>query len=234
MPRVRTHLVIAVAMAVLAIAHRTDADPIVVTGGTIVQSFGIDLPGFTVTGVDSRFTGVLSIGGERCCDFDPGDVVRLNKEFSVSDLPFQPTTQVVNGTAYPNAFLRGTFALSAEPFVAPPIDTGDGTFSFATPFDMTGLLSGYSGSLAHPSLLFSEAITGTGVAFVSGIAPNGQFYLGNTVAFQFGPAAPTPEPTTIVLLSTALVATFGAAAQRRRRRAEQSSTDTAPIRSPGT
>jgi hypothetical protein len=216
-PRLRTLLIVATTLAIVGVPHRANADPIVVTGGSIIQTFGIDLPGFTVTGTDSRFTGVLAIGGERCCGFSPGDLVDVSRSFPVSPLPVQSSTQIAGGTAYPDAYLRGSFTFTAVPFVAPPITGDSDSFLLTTSFDMTGQLSGFTGPQASPSLLFSVPIAGSGIATVSGSVPGGQFYVGNSIAFQFQDpnASPTPEPATVVLVGTAILGVFAAAARRR-------------------
>src|ERR1051325_6055878 len=85
---------------VISIAYGTPAaaDPIVITGGTIAVTNGIDLPGFTLTGTDSSFTGILPVLGVNCCQFDVGDVVQLDRTIALGSLAGQPTAQLVNGT----------------------------------------------------------------------------------------------------------------------------------------
>jgi hypothetical protein len=106
------YLAVAAALAIVGVPGRANADPIVLTGGIIAESSGNDLPGFTVTGSDSFFTGVLGISGTVCCGFSPGDVVTLNAFFPIVALPFQTSTQIVDGTPYANTLLRRSPAAS--------------------------------------------------------------------------------------------------------------------------
>jgi hypothetical protein len=178
-----------------------------------------------VSSDDSSFTGVLGISGVVCCVFSPGDVVRLGWFFPITSLPFQPTTQIVNGTAFPSTVLRGEMTFTAAPFVAPPIAAASDRFSFTTSFTMTGEISGFQGSLGDPlRQVFSVPVTGTGTATVSGsVANNGSLFVGTFLGFDLQDPAPTPEPATLVLVGAALAGGLGAAARRQRAAARTAS-----------
>jgi len=220
-PRFRTAAFMAMAIVALAVPQATEADPIVITGGSLAQVSGIDLPGFDVTGTNSHFIGVLEIGGALCCVFSPGDLVTIDRSFPVAPLPGQPATEVVDGTTYPNIFLRGVFNLSGTPFVAPAIGAGDTSFALTTPFSMTGQLSGFAG-FSDQTPLFSVPVTGTGTATVGGRV-QGQTYIGTGVFFNFQEPAATPEPATFLLVGTAMLGGLGLA-RRRRQKARPSDT----------
>src|SRR5256714_1860363 len=95
--RFQALVVIGAALTILSVPVRANADPIILTGGSVSQTSGNDLPGFAVSGSNSLFTGVLGISGVVCCVFSPGDLVRLNFFAPITALPFQPSSQIVSG-----------------------------------------------------------------------------------------------------------------------------------------
>ena len=224
MKRCLPYFVIAATLVSVGIPARAHADPIVLTDGFVGQSSGSDLPGFTVSGSGSSFRGVLGISGVVCCVFGPGDVVRLGAFFPITSIPGQPSTQIVNGTAFPTTFLRGQMTFSAAPFVAPPIAAGTDAFSFMTSFTMTGQIAGFEGGPGTPFEAFNVPVAGTGSATVSGrVVNNGSLFIGTFLGFDLQPPAPTPEPATLVLVGAALAGGLGAAARRRRSAARHTS-----------
>jgi len=221
--RIQTLVVLGAALTILSIPARGNADPIILTGGGINQTDGVDLPGFTVTGSNSVFTGILGISGVVCCVFSPGDRVNLSFGAQTTVFPFQPTTQVVRGTVFPDTFLVGEFRFAAVPFVAPPAVAGSESFSLATSFTMTGHMSGFTGSLDNPTEVFSVPLAGSGTATVTGSVDTTSRFIGTSLGFQFHDSAPTPEPATLALTATVVVGGLATTARRRR-----SSLSTAP------
>ena len=210
------YFVIAATLLVVGVPAHAHADPIVLTAGFVGQSSGNDLPGFTVRGSNSSFTGVLGIAGVVCCVFSPGDVVKLTGFFPITALPFQTSTQLVDGTAFHDTFLRGQMTFTAAPFVAPAVAAGSDQFSFTTSFTMTGQISGFTGSLADPLEVFSVPVAGTGSAIVGGhTANNGSLFVGTFLGFNLQDPAPTPEPATLLMVGAALAGGLGATARRR-------------------
>jgi len=190
-------------LVALTYASAATADPVVITGGSISLANGVDLPGFTLTAPDSSFTGILPTSGVTCCVFAPGDVVQLDRTFALSTLIGQPTAQIVNGVSYPLAFVTGTLAFTTVPFTAPT--TADATFSFSTPFVASGQIVAFA-DFARAVPLFSVGLTGSGTATVSGRTVSGPALIGENLSYVFTPAAPapTPEPTSALLLVAGL------------------------------
>jgi hypothetical protein len=191
-----------VIVGVFGSGRPAQADPILITGGSVGSFNGSDLPGFTLTGSDSKFSGVLMIPGLICCVFPPGESVVLGTSFPIGMLPGQPAAQVVNGTRYPNAFLSGAVSVKAAPFVAPPIN-GEFESWLTTPFDMVGQISGFA-DFGRTMSLFSVAVAGEGTASVYARVYGNQ-YVGQGVFYSFQAASPTPEPTSVFLFTTGLL-----------------------------
>jgi hypothetical protein len=198
------------------------AEPIVITGGFVGMLNGYDLPGFDLTGVNSEFTGIMPIGGVVCCAFSRGETVTLHAGFPLSSLAFEPTKQVVDGTTY-HSFVSGSLTITSVPFVAPS-PNGSAPFSFSTPFTMIGQISGYAnfGGSDNPPL-FTVPLVGAGTATVSGnTRSSAPTYIGQSLAFQFEAAtpSPTPEPASMLLVGSG-VAALATVKRRRDKRAER-------------
>jgi hypothetical protein len=104
------------------------------------------------------------------------------------------------------AFLSGSFTVSASPFVAPP-QNGDPTFSFTTPFTMLGHIEGSADPMRQRPI-FSLDVTGSRVETVSGrtfSSGSPADYFAMSFVSTFEPPAPTPEPATAALLACALI-----------------------------
>jgi hypothetical protein len=127
-------------------------------------------------------------------------------------LPGQPIDQLVNGTRYPDTFLSGEVFVRAVPFIAPPINGDD--MSWSTPFEMRGQISGFADFLGRVPL-FSVPVTGGGTASVYATVFGDQ-YVGQGVFFRFQAASPTPEPTSVFLLTAGLLGFYARSRLRRR------------------
>jgi hypothetical protein len=200
--RVRQWTFVLAVAGIVGYGDPARADPIVITGGTVWTSNGLDLPGFTVTGPDSRFNGVLNIVGSICCSFNAGDLVTLDRTFPVATAPGILPSQVVSGTVYPpGVWLFGELSFTTVPFVAPPTN-GAALVSMTISFDMLGRMSGFA-DFARAIPLFSVPVAGSGRATLAATALGGEpNYIGQSVAYRFEASSPTPEPASLFLLTT--------------------------------
>ena len=198
-------------------ASPAQADPIVITGGLV----DVNTPGFQITGADTRLAGT-PVPANAIWVFGGGDLVNLNRDVTVGISFATPVTQIVNGTTF-DAVLGGTLRVAATTFTAPPPPLGDPfvPFALSTPFEMSGQLSGFMQTPGQGTPLFSIALTGGGVATVSGRVntPSGS-YVGETLQFRFTDAAPIPEPASILLVATGVAGLYGMRSRGRRERAK--------------
>jgi hypothetical protein len=153
-------------------------------------------------------------------DNDPARTFGLDFVFQGSGFIF--FSEVVRARNFLEGFLQSNFRLQFSPDEVPSSTCsgcgyeGDLTFrapgpplpgSGWTPFTMRGTLAEFAPGSAQP--LFQHALVGSGR--MSASAPVSVLYLFDA------PAAPVPEPSTLLLLSCGLAAAVGA---KRRRRSE--------------
>jgi PEP-CTERM motif-containing protein len=197
-----------------AAAH---ADPFVITSGRFFAE-GQQAVNIQILGQNFGYSGAnpnQSVLPFASSPFAAGTTRSLggNQGFSnVGSLCFNGTCFFQNGVASPETAV-GNFTFSAGSFTFPQFGTTPpATFTFTVPFTVTGTLRGTRPNGESMTLL----VMGEGELTLT----YSTFVLGNGTHYQFRSAEanfadPTPEPATLLLLTTGLA---GAAAVRRRRR----------------
>jgi hypothetical protein len=192
------------------------ADPIVVTSGTITVSGLAGGPHFTLVG--NNFFA-MNAGGDTgnfapqlsCTPCIAGTTLGVSGTFLGSSLGGGGTA-TINGTTFTNAGYSGVFHLGGNSFVVPSVLTN---VSVTVPFTFVGTLNGCSGSCLINPTIFSVDLVGSGTATVLlnfiGFDNLGRpLFFFNNATFQFE----VPEPASILLFGGGL--TLLAAKVRRR------------------
>jgi hypothetical protein len=187
------------------------ADPVVITSGTIFAPHPFNQSArFDISGDTFSLSGLLSEGGAGIC-FPCRPGTHQFARFWGGDMGTGLGT--VNGTSYSRLYWAGTgFVVGGSatlPEDAPP------TFSVMFPFTAQGAIWG----LVDPHFgapVFMLDVTGSGTATMTvntGPDLSGPLYSIGALSFAFAdPTVPAvPEPTSFVLLGTALA---GAVARR--------------------
>jgi hypothetical protein len=225
------------AAAVAALSAGTAwADPITVTSGRFVISDS-GPPFFMFAGADGFVlsAGFPSIGisPQRTCftGCAPGTVVNLSAVAGGEHafIPFSLGSAFdsnINGTPFftfpsPQGRLVGTFRFDAPAVVLPPASEGAARMgaSFSAPFVFNGQVTGFGHDDIEGRVpLFELALVGQGTAGLSFDEFSNGLYGVVDERFTFtAPVAPVPEPATLVLLYTGLIAVGAREAHRRKR-----------------
>lgn len=212
------------------------ADPVgvpLITGSATVQPGGSPLT-FDVSGSNWTASGswsdVNSLPFTSGCPggvCSPGDTLSLRTTVmndsllnsSVGALGASATVMVdghpMAGTTNGIVELLGQAMLNGGMVTLPPISGAGATLT--APFSVSGTVSGYNPFAQNPNLLFTSALSGTGMATINLTAnPATGTYMASTVRYDFGGStSPTPEPATWLLVGCALGLTWVATRRRR-------------------
>jgi len=199
-------------------AVEVNADPFVITSGTIVQqgdpnnkaSYNFAGPGISVTA-----NGFFVESFAFCSPCLGGTTNNLHVSFSQGG-----GTVVLNGVTFSGVGFNGVLTATMPSFVLPPGSLATPDVTLTLPFTLTGNLIGCTGNpLICTDQLFNASLSGQGFADVhfqlfSLFPPAGNLYVVRDITFNFQPA-PVPEPATLLLLGTGVA---GVAARIRKRR----------------
>ena len=200
------------------------ADPVTITAGHWVEVANIDGGGMTLISSVFNVTGPWGCGANAA-----GWCGSISAPTYAAGSTVDFTTQAnamgtggagsVNGSAFAGGFDSTQLLFSVAPFTLPGATPVGSTISFSIPFTMFGLLTLNQGGT---TTVFSNNVTGSGMlAFtlrsVQAGASTAYGLDPLSTAFTFSStAAATPEPATMLLFATGLVAV---GARRFRRRA---------------
>jgi PEP-CTERM motif-containing protein len=190
------------------------ADSIVVTGGSLSQTFvGGNTP-FVLEGDGLRVAGIgyeNFIGPGNCNPCIAGSTFISFDSTLVSFVNQGPVPGSVRGNAFADVFLDGTMLFFGPSFPASQV-VSNPTPTLIAPFTFSAVLRGFPTSALTGTPIFDETFVGHGTATASydlTTGPGATLVTFNDLVYQFEAGAapsPTPEPGSMLLVLTGLAA----------------------------
>ena len=213
------------ALLMLTITPSVHADPIQITGGSVTVSGFFGPTTYSLVGQNFSITG----GGEggftapRNC-FPCLSGASLGMSTFIIGNGLGTATVTINGTTFSNLSILGTLNLDSFGITIPASMTN---VTLTAPFSLSASLfgcEGLSATCTSSNAVFSTTLIGGGTAtlqllFFGVNAQGNSLYTFGSITYDFGGAAPVPEPMTIILLGTgamSLGATLRLSSKRRR------------------
>lgn len=223
MPRSLPLSLFALALLLLLPAA-ANADPLVVTGGTIQYSFArgafrsgggtVSGSGFSISFGNPDGPGQAGLSAN-CTSLPcaPGTVVNTGGSIIPNNLPPFIGSATIGGDTYSIINVNGLLTFIGADVTLPALSPG--TLVLSTPFTMSGSISVSAFINGSFQGVFSSDLVGSGTAFLTFNGTQDGYVLQSyRYVFAADPSA-VPEPATMILLATGLA---GVAARARRRR----------------
>jgi hypothetical protein len=213
------------ALLALATGTAATADPVAITRGAVVFDFEGDWFELSGSGLSlsSRIPIVDPPGPigphhpvtyvNSCFPCRTGDVLDLSFETSGGEQPFGVGAATVFGTSYSEVFYLARFAASVEPLTIPETDAF--SLRFRQPFVFAGSIRAFTDP-EYSTLAFTATLRGRGTAqtrYIRDLDSGAFLPEEGSLGFVFEEPQPVPEPVSVFLVGTGLVAI----AVRRRR-----------------